>query len=67
MTGFEPRTSGFGSNCFANCATTTALILDLSRSDGIPQYFCGIHYQSFPTMFDLIGVSMEDSSREHDT
>ena len=24
MTGFEPRTSGIGSDCFTNCATTTA-------------------------------------------
>ena len=27
MTGFEPRTSSLGSDCSANCATTTALFI----------------------------------------
>ena len=27
MTGFEPRISGVGSDCYTNCATNTALVM----------------------------------------
>ena len=29
MTGIEPQTSGIGSECFTNWATTTARLIDL--------------------------------------
>ena len=47
MTGFEPRTSGVGSDRSTNCATTTALLKDLC----IKTFF-----KSIPNIFQMFGL-----------
>ena len=54
MTGFEPRTSGIGSNCYTNWATTIAQLLE--------SYSTQTSRGRFMTLASVLGLKPSDEA-----
>ena len=54
MTGFEPRTSGIGSNCYTNWATTIAQLLE--------SYSTQTSRSRFMTLASVLGLKPSDEA-----
>ena len=66
MTGFEPRTSGIGSNRSTNWATTTALFTCTFHDDVLPTYsqrICGLGQNGLFLLINCNLISLTHSNR----